>query len=76
MPRKYVPVDPSLKAEGKARRLRAHYHNRLMGYATMSERQMLEIVNSDTTTDETKDIAATILAHLRELRVALKTRRD
>lgn len=47
-----------------------------MGYATMSERQMLEIVNSDTATEEVADIAATILAHLRELRVALKTRRD
>ena len=56
--------------------MRAYYHNRLMGYATMSERQMLEIVNSDTATEEAADIAATILAHLRELRVALKTRRD
>lgn len=76
MPSKYVPVDPSLKADGTRRRLRAHYHNRLMGYATMSQRQMLEILNSDTATEEVADIAATIVAHLQELREALKTRRD
>ena len=76
MPRKYVPVDPSLKAEGKARRMRAYYHNRLMGYATMSERQMLEILHADTTTDETKDTAASILAQLQDLKEQLKTRVD
>lgn len=74
MPRKYVKTGNT--PEGTARRLRAHYHNRLMGYATMSERQMLEILNSDTTTDEAKDIAADILARLRQLKDALKTRRD
>lgn len=73
---KYIPVDPSLKEDGKRRRMRAHFHNRLMGYAVMSERQMLEIINSDTATEEVADIAATILAHLGDLRVALKTRRD
>lgn len=73
---KYIPVDPSLKEDGKRRRMRAHFHNRLMGYAAMSQRQMLEIINSDTATEEAADIAATIAAHLNDLREALKTRRD
>ena len=76
MPKKYVPVAEHLKADGRERRLRAHRHNSYHGFVAMSERQMLQILHADTTTDEAKDIAADILARLRELRDALKTRRD
>ena len=74
MPKKYVKTGKT--PEGTARRMRAYYHNRLMGYAVMSRRKMLEILNSDTATEEAADIAATIVAHLQELAEALKTRRD
>ena len=76
MPKKYVPVAEHLKADGRERRLRAHRHNGYHGFVAMSERQMIQILHADTTTDEAKDIAADILARLRELRDALKTRRD
>lgn len=76
MPKKYVPVAEHLKADGRERRLRAHRHNSYHGYVAMSECQMIQILHADTTTDETKDIAADILARLRELKDALKTRRD
>ena len=76
MPRKYVPVAEHLKADGRERRLRAHRHNSYHGYVAMSERQMIQILHADTTTDEAKDIAADILARLRELKEQLKTRVD
>lgn len=76
MPRKYVPVPESQKADGRARRMRAHRHNGYHGFVAMSQRQMLGILHADTTTEEAKDIAADILARLRELKDALKTRRD
>lgn len=76
MPKKYVPVAEHLKADGRARRMRAHQHNSYHGFVAMSERQMIQILHADTTTEEAKDIAADILARLRELKDALKTRRD
>lgn len=56
--------------------MRAHLHNSYHGYVAMSERQMIAILHADSTTEEAKDIAADILARLRELKDALKTRRD
>ena len=76
MPRKYVPVAEHLKADGRARRMRAFQHNSYTGFVCMSERQMIQILHADTTTDEAKDIAADILARLRELKEQLKTRVD
>ena len=76
MPKKYVPVAEHLKADGRERRLRAHRHNSYHGYVAMSERQMIAILHANSTTEEAKDIAADILARLRELGDALKTRRD
>lgn len=76
MPRKYVPVAEHLKADGRERRLRAHRHNSYHGYVAMSERQMIQILHADTTTDETKDTAASILAQLQDLKEQLKTRVD
>lgn len=76
MPKKYVPVSPADKLAGRERRMRAHLHNSYHGYVAMSERQMIAILHADTTTAEAKDIAADILARLRELKDALKTRRD
>ena len=76
MPKKYVPVAEHLKADGRERRLRAHRHNSYHGYVAMSERQMIQILHADTTTDETKDTAASILAQLQDLKEQLKTRVD
>ena len=76
MPKKYVPVAEHLKADGRARRMRAFQHNSYTGFVCMSERQMIQILHADTTTDEAKDIAADILARLRELTEQLKTRVD
>lgn len=76
MPRKYVPVAEHLKADGRARRMRAFQHNSYTGFVCMSERQMIQILHADTTTDEAKDTAASILAQLRDLKEQLKTRVD
>lgn len=76
MPSKYIPKTNQEKEEGTRRRMRAHLHNSYHGFVAMSERQMLGILHADTTTEEAKDIAADILARLRELKDALKTRRD
>lgn len=76
MPRKYVPVAEHLKADGRARRLRAHRHNSYHGYVALSEQQMVSILYADTTTEEAKDIAASILAQLRDLKEQLKIRVD
>lgn len=74
MPRKYVKTGQT--PEGKARRLRAHFHNSLQGFAAMMERQCLTILNSDTTTYEAKDTAAGILALCGDLKEQLKIRVD
>lgn len=76
MPKKYVPVAEHLKADGRARRMRAFQHNSYTGFVCMSERQMIQILHADTTTHEAKDTAASILAHLQDLKEQLKTRVD
>ena len=74
MPRKYIKTGQTL--EGKARRLRAFEHNSYSGYAMMMQKQCLKILHADTTTDEAKDIASSILALVSELKEELKTRVD
>lgn len=76
MPRKYVPKTPAEKVEGKRRRMRAHTHNSYHGFVSMSQRQMITILHSDSTTTDAKDIAADILARLGDLKEALATRVD
>lgn len=76
MPKKYVPVSPADKLAGRERRMRAHLHNSYHGYVAMSERQMIAILHADTTTDEAKDTAASILALVGDLKEQLKTRID
>lgn len=74
MPRKYIKT--GMTPEGTARRMRAHQHNSYHGYAAMMERQAITILHADSTTDETKDTAASIMALARDLKEQLKTRRD
>lgn len=76
MPRKYIPKTPEQKAEGRARQMRAHHHNSYLGFVTMGQRQMMTVLHADTTTEEAKDTASSILALLGELHEQLKTRVD
>lgn len=55
MPRKYIKKGES--PEGRERRLRAFKHNSFVGHARMMMMQAQNIATSDTTTEETKQIA-------------------
>ena len=55
MPNKYIKKGES--PEGRERRLRAFKHNSFVGHARMMMMQAHNIVTSDTTTEETKQIA-------------------
>lgn len=55
MPSKYIKKGES--PEGRERRLRAFKHNSFMGHARMMMMQAQNILLSDTTTEETKQIA-------------------
>lgn len=55
MPRKYIKKGES--PEGRERRLRAFKHNSFVGHARMMMMQAQNIAISDTTTEETKQIA-------------------
>ena len=70
MPKKYIKTGQT--PEGRARRLRAFEHNSYLGYAMMMQKQCLKIIHADTTTDEAKDTAASILGHLSDLSEQLK----
>lgn len=64
------------RAEGKARRLRAFRHNSYMGHARMMRQQAISIQQSDTTTEESKEIASEIVKLSEKLAISLKTRED
>ena len=55
MPRKHIKKGES--PEGRERRLRAFKHNSYVGHARMMMMQAQNITASDTTTEETKQIA-------------------
>lgn len=74
MPKKYIKTGQT--PEGRARRLRAFQHNSYSGFAMMMQKQCLTILHADTTTDEAKDTAASILALVGDLKEQLKTRID
>ena len=74
MPSKYIKKGES--PEGRERRLRAFRHNSLLGHARMIQMQAHNIATSDTTTEETKQIADQIAELASKLERSLKTRVD
>lgn len=51
-------------------------HNSFLGHARMMEMNLRNIIDADTTTDQTKFTARKILADVEHLKLSLKTRRD
>ena len=74
MPSKYIKKGES--PEGRERRLRAFKHNSFVGHARMMMMQVQNIATSDTTTEETKQIADQITKLASNLERSLKTRID
>ena len=74
VPSKYIKKGES--PEGRERRLRAFRHNALTGHVRMMQMQLLNICQSDTTTEETKQIADQIAELASKLERSLKTRVD
>ena len=74
MPSKYIKKGES--PEGRERRLRAFRHNSFVGHARMMTLQAYGIATSDTTTEETKQIADQIVELASKLERSLKTRID
>jgi hypothetical protein len=56
--------------------MRRHRHNGYSGHARMMEMQLRAILESDSTTIETKSIAKTMLYYVPDLKASLKTRID
>ena len=74
MPSKYIKKGES--PEGRERRLRAFRHNSFVGHARMMIMQAQNIANSDTTTEETKQIADQIAELAGKLARSLANRVD
>ena len=74
MPSKYIKKGES--PEGRERRLRAFKHNSLVGHVRMMQMQLLHMYQSDTTTQEAKDLAQEMHAKSYLLLASLKTRID
>ena len=74
MPSKYIKKGES--PEGRERRLRAFRHNALTGHVRMMQMQLLNIYQSDTTTQEAKHLAQEMHAKSYLLLASLKTRVD
>ena len=74
MPRKYIKKGES--PEGRERRLRAFKHNSFVGHVRMMQMQLLSMYQSDTTTQEAKDLAQEMYAKSYLLLASLKTRVD
>ena len=74
MPSKYIKKGES--PEGRERRLRAFKHNSYMGHARMIQMQAHNIAISDTTTEETKQIADQIAELASKLERSLSKRVD
>ena len=74
MPSKYIKKGES--PEGRERRLRAFKHNSFMGHVRMMQMQLLSMYQSDTTTQEAKDLAQEMHTKSYLLLASLKTRVD
>ena len=74
MPSKYIKKGES--PEGRERRLRAFKHNSFVGHARMMMMQAQNIATSDTTTEETKQIADQIYELADKLSRSLTKRVD
>ena len=74
MPSKYIKKGES--PEGRERRLRAFRHNSFVGHARMMMIQARNISISDTTTEETKQIADQIVELASKLERSLTKRVD
>ena len=74
MPSKYIKKGES--PEGRERRLRAFRHNSFVGHARMMMMQAYGIATSDTTTEETKQIADQIANLATKLERSLAKRVD
>ena len=74
MPSKYIKKGES--PEGRERRLRAFKHNSFVGHARMMMMQARNIAISDTTTEETKQIADQIVELASKLERSLAKRVD
>ena len=74
MPSKYIKKGES--PEGRERRLRAFKHNSFVGHARMMMMQAQNIATSDTTTEETKQIADQIYELADKLSGSLTKRVD
>ena len=74
MPSKYTKKGES--PEGRERRLRAFKHNSFVGHARMMMMQAQNIATSDTTTEETKQIADQITKLATKLQKSLAKRVD
>ena len=74
MPSKYIKKGES--PEGRERRLRAFRHNSFVGHARMMTMQAQNIANSDTTTNETKQLADQIAELATKLQKSLAKRVD
>ena len=74
MPSKYIKKGES--PEGRERRLRAFKHNALTGHVRMMQMQLLNMMQTDTTTQEAKDLAEEMHAKSYLLMASLKTRKD
>jgi hypothetical protein len=61
---------------GHAKRMAALRHNQLLGYASLTQKNMYAIGMSDTTTLSAKRLAADIYKLCEQLKDALKTRID
>jgi hypothetical protein len=58
------------------KRNRVFRHNSYIGYTAMTRQQMLTIIGSDTTTDESAELAKKIALLCIDLKESLKTRVD
>lgn len=74
MPSKYIKKGES--PEGRKRRLRAFKHNSFLGHARMMMMQAQNIAISDTTTEDTKQIANQIAELAGKLARSLAKRVD
>jgi hypothetical protein len=69
-------VRKEIKGPAWIARMRRHRHNGYSGHARMMEMQLRAIIESDSTSAYTKDIARTMLNDIPELKASLKTRID
>lgn len=74
MPSKYIKKGES--PEGRERRLRAFRHNSFVVHVRMMQMQLLSMYQSDTTTQEAKDLAQEMHAKSYLLLASLKTSVD